>query len=152
MPLSFQTALHFRAIYNGGNWTAVNLKDVLKDITWEQANTKVQNFNTITTLVYHTSYYVSTLIKVLEDGPLDAKDELSFFHPPVTSQGDWENLLVKVFTEAEKAVQLIEQLPEEKFFEVFSNEKYGNYFRNIYGIVEHLHYHLGQMVILKKMI
>ena len=31
-------------------------------------------------------------------------------------------------------------------------EKYGNYFRNLTGIIEHLHYHLGQIVLIKKLI
>ncbi len=46
--------------------------------------------------------------------------------------------------------QQIEQLPESKLWETFSDEKYGNYYRNIHGIIEHIHYHLGQIVLIKK--
>jgi len=31
-------------------------------------------------------------------------------------------------------------------------EKYGNYYRNFHGIIEHCHYHLGQIVLIKKML
>jgi hypothetical protein len=30
--------------------------------------------------------------------------------------------------------------------------KYGNYFRNIAGVVEHTHYHLGQIALIKKLL
>jgi len=32
------------------------------------------------------------------------------------------------------------------------NGKYGNYFRNIVGVIEHIHYHLGQIVLIKKIL
>jgi len=47
---------------------------------------------------------------------------------------------------------LIEQLPEAKLGEIFSEEKYGTYYRNIHGIIEHTHYHLGQIVLIKKIL
>jgi hypothetical protein len=43
-------------------------------------------------------------------------------------------------------------LPESKLAETFSDEKYGNYYRNIHGIIEHTHYHLGQIVLIKKIL
>jgi hypothetical protein len=43
-------------------------------------------------------------------------------------------------------------LPENKLEEVFDDKKYGNYYRNITGIIEHNHYHLGQIVLIKKII
>ena len=54
--------------------------------------------------------------------------------------------------EAELFAQEIEKLDELKLYEVFSEEKYGNYFRNIVGIIEHAYYHLGQITLIKKMI
>jgi uncharacterized damage-inducible protein DinB len=147
-----QIAKLIRAVYFGGNWCAVNLKDTLKDITWQQASTKVYSFNTIATLVYHMNYYVTAIMKVLEGGPLDAHDKYSFDHPPVLSQDDWEKLLDKTWKDAESFASLVEQLPENKLGEIFSDEKYGNYYRNIQGVIEHNHYHLGQIVLIKKMI
>jgi len=47
---------------------------------------------------------------------------------------------------------LIEQLPESQLWVTFSQEKYGNYYRNLHGIIEHIHYHLGQIVLIKKII
>ena len=152
MKLTEQIAKHFREVHFGGNWTSVNLKETLADVSWQQATTKVSSFNTIATLVFHTNYYVGAVSKVLQGEPLNAKDQYSFEHPPIQSQEDWEGLLKKTWDEAERFVTLSEQLPEHQLEETFVDEKYGNYYRNIHGIIEHTHYHLGQIVLIKKLL
>ena len=61
-------------------------------------------------------------------------------------------MLEKTWADAEKFAALIEQLPEEKLWETFFEDKYGNYYRNIHGVIEHCHYHLGQIVLIKKVL
>lgn len=152
MSLTQQIAKHLREVYFGGNWTASDFKENLKDVTWQQATTKVYSFNTIATLVYHTNYYVDAILKVLKGDPLDASDRLSFDHPPIQSKEDWEKMLNKTWEDAETLAQLMEQLPEDILLEDFTNKKYGIYYRNLHGMIEHTHYHLGQIVLIRKLI
>ena len=152
MNLTAQIAKHFRDVHFGGNWTSVNLKETLADVNWQQATTKIYSLNTIATLVFHINYYISAVTKVLQGEPLTAHDKYSFDLPPIESQEDWEKLLNKTWSDEETFVKLIEQLPESKLGDIFSEEKYGNYYRNIHGIVEHTHYHLGQIVLIKKIL
>jgi hypothetical protein len=152
MNLTTQIAKHFRDVHFGGNWTSVNLKETLTDVTWQQATTKIYSLNTIAILVFHINYYVSEVTKVLQGEPLNAHDKYSFDLPPIQSQEDWEKLLNKTWNDAENFANLIEQLPESKLGEIFSDEKYGTFYRNIHGIIEHTHYHLGQIVLIKKIL
>lgn len=152
MNLSVETAKHFRDVHFGGNWTSVSLKETLADVSWQQAVTKVHSFNTIAVLVYHTNYYVSAVLKVLQGEALNASDTFSFDLPPIQSDTDWKNLLNKTWADAERFASLLEQLPESRFGEVFTDKKYGTYYRNMHGIIEHIHYHLGQIVVIKKLI
>lgn len=152
MNLSKQIAKHFRAIYVGGNWTSSNVKDHLSDLTWQQATRKMYSFNTIAALVFHMNYYVSAVLKVLQGNPLDASDKYSFDHAPVLSGEDWKALHDKTFTDAEDFANLVEQLPEHRLWEDFCEKKYGTYYSNIHGIIEHNHYHLGQIVLIKKLV
>jgi hypothetical protein len=147
-----QIAKHFRDVHFGGNWTTVNLKDTLAGITWEQAITRVHNLNTIAALVFHINYYVSAVLKVLQGEPLNASDRFSFDLPPVTCDEDWQKLVNKALTEAELFAVQIEKLDEAKIFEDFADPKYGNYYRNLLGIIEHTHYHLGQISLIKKIL
>ncbi len=152
MSLSKQIAKHLREIHFGGNWTFSNLKDTLADVTWEQATTKVYSFNTILALTYHINYFIKAVLEVLNNKPLTAKDKYSFDHPPIQNQKEWEAFLDSLWEDAENFAELIEQLPELKLNAVFVENKYGNYYRNLHGIIEHSHYHLGQISIIKKII
>ena len=142
----------YQNLIQGGNYTGVSFQQVLSDITFEEAVTKVSSLNTIATLVYHIQYYCNAVIGVLEGGPLTAKDSLSFEHPPVTSAAAWEELKVQTWREAETFANLVENLSEEKLSEGFVKEAYGTYYRNIHGVIEHTHYHLGQISLLKKLL
>jgi hypothetical protein len=152
MNLTAQIAKHLREVHFGGNWTSSNLKDNLANVTWQQATTEVYSFNTIATLVYHMNYYISAVLKVLQGEPLQASDKYSFDFPPILSGEDWGKLLDKTWSDAESFATLIEQMPENKLWEDFSDKKYGNYYRNIHGIIEHCHYHVGQIVLIKKIV
>ena len=151
MNLTEQIAKQLREVHFGDNWTWSTFKDHLTDVTWQQATTKVYSLNTIATLVYHMNYYLNKVSSVLEGNTAKTKHELSFQHPSITSQQDWEGLLEKTWADAETFAKRIEQMPEEKLWEAVS-EEHGNYYRNIQGVIEHNHYHLGQIVFLKKII
>jgi hypothetical protein len=150
MNLSQQIAKHLREVHVGKNWTWVNLKDTLAGITWQQATTQIKDFNTIAALVYHINYYVAAQLNLLKTGALDAHDDFAFSAPAINSALDWETLTQKSFAQAEELAQMIENLPESRLWEICVQEKYGNYYRNFQGMIEHCHYHLGQIVMLKK--
>lgn len=147
-----QIAKHFRDVHFGGNWATVNLKDTLSDVNWQQATTKVYDLNTIAVLVFHMNYYVAAVLKVLEGEALNSSDELSFAGPAINSEADWQKLVDKALREAERFALQIERLNEAQLFENFIDAKYGNYFRNLHGIIEHTHYHLGQITLIKKLL
>ncbi len=147
-----QLAAHIRQVHFGGNWTSVNLKDTLEDVTLEQAISKPEGFNSIAALVFHMNYFFSVVRRVLKGGLLEGNDRFSFDLPPMKTQKEWEMLVAKMLEEAEEVASLVEELPAERLGQVFRNEKYGTYHRNLLGLVEHTHYHLGQVVIIKKII
>lgn len=152
MQLSTALAKHFRGILFGGNWTDSNYKDQLADVDWQMANAKVKGLNTIAQLAYHATYYLPHVTRVLECGPLEAKDQYSWETPNFGSESEWQAFLEKAWADAEHLAGLIEQLPEDRLGDDFADPKYGHVYSNISGIIEHLHYHLGQIVLLKKLI
>jgi uncharacterized damage-inducible protein DinB len=152
MTLTQQTAKHLRDGFFGGNWTTTNLKDVLSDVSWEEAAFQVKNFNTIAALTYHISYYLDAIIDVAEGRSLNLKDEYSFDCPEICSNGGWMDLQNNTWEKAEKAAALVEGLSDEQLGDDFEDAKYGTYYRNIHGLIEHTHYHLGQIVVLKRLV
>ncbi|MDR6516095.1 hypothetical protein [Chryseobacterium camelliae] len=63
-----------------------------------------------------------------------------------------ECILTKLWEDAEKFAALLEQMPDAKMNEVFVDEKYGFYLRNIEGMIEHCYYHLGQVALIRKLL
>jgi len=152
MSVSHHTARQVRELHLGRNWTAVNMKAVLADVSWEDALRKPFGFNSIASLTYHTGYYIRASIPVLTGGPLEDDDAFAFDHPSIASQEDWEKLRDTIIAEGVQWADLIEQFPEDRLWEIFSQEFYGTFFRNFHGIAEHAYYHLGQIVLIKKLL
>jgi len=152
MNASQNIAKHLKEVHFGGNWTCSNLKDQLEELTWEQATTAVHGLNSIAALAYHINYFISGVTKVLEGGALTSKDKFSYDHPPIRSQEDWEQMLTRIWMEGERFEQMISALPEEQLAKDFVDKKYGSHFRNLFGIIEHSHYHLGQIAVIKKLV
>ena len=153
MKTTYKIARRFREVILNGTWVAnTNFKDQLSNLNWELATTKINTFNTIAVLAQHVHYYIKGIISVFKGGPLNIKDKYSFDFKPVQSQDEWENFLEKFWSDAEEFASLVEKMPEEKLNQVFVDEKYGTFQRNIDGVIEHSYYHLGQIVLIKKLL
>lgn len=152
MVTTAQIAKHVHQMYFGDNWTEVNLKDTLSKIPYEIAVKKVEGFNSILALTYHIHYFTKAQLKVLEHGILDAKDSESYKYPHITSQLEWVTFLNTIWKEAKQFSVLVKKLPNSILQTPFVHEKYGTYATNFMGLIEHTHYHLGQIVIIKKVI
>jgi hypothetical protein len=150
--ISSEIARQARECFFGKNWTWVNLQLTLADVDHGMATRQVHGFNTIVTLVYHIGYYFNAQIRVLEGRPLDASDKDSFRHPPIESDADWQQLVDSLFSTANHWTTLVEVFDDNRLSETFLEEKYGTWFRNLCGAIEHAHYHLGQIVLIKKLI
>lgn len=146
-------AHRFREVILNGNFIAnTNYKAQLQDTGWELVTTKVGSLNTIAVLAQHLHYYITGVKQVLEGGRLDIKDQYSFDFAPITAQEPWDTFLQNFWADAEAFAILVEQLPEPKLSEPFVKEQYGTYLRNIDAMIEHSYYHLGQIVLLKKLL
>jgi hypothetical protein len=153
MKRSKQIANRFREVLLNGVWIAnTNFKDQLSNVTWKQATMKIGSLNTIAALTYQINYYIAGVSNVFDGGSLEIRDKYSFDLPPVKSSEDWENLKNDMWNNSEKFANQVELMSDKKLEEVFVDEKYGNYERNIEGIIEHSYYHLGQISLIRKMI
>lgn len=146
-------ANRFREVILNGTWVAnTNFKHQLTDSDWKTATSKVGSLNTIAILAQHIHYYINGINTVFKGGTLDIKDTYSFDFIPIKSQIEWETFLKKFWNDAEEFASLIEQMPNEKLNSAFTDEKYGSYQRNIDCMIEHSYYHLGQIVLIKKLL
>ncbi|MEJ2545113.1 MAG: hypothetical protein P8Y99_13685 [Calditrichaceae bacterium] len=153
MKLKTKIAQQMKDIFLERDWSvATSYKTELTDLPWKKATTKLGSMNSIAVLAFHIDYYIAGILNVFENGKLEISDKYSFNMSPIKSQEDWEKLYNKTWIDAEKLAILVKQMPENKLEEVFVDEKYGNYYRNLTALVNHSYYHLGQIVLIKKML
>jgi len=146
-------ANRLREVLLNGHWIAnTNIKEQIESITWKQANQKIGELNTIALLTYHINYYLGGILQLFDGGELEIRDKFSFDLPPIKSETDWTNLVAEFISNAEKFVIHVENMEDAKLDEVFVDDRYGTYQRNLEGIIEHSYYHLGQISLIKKMI
>jgi Protein of unknown function (DUF1572) len=146
-------AHRFREVIFNGTWIAnTNFKNELDNLDWRIAISKLQHFNSIALLSQHIHYYITGVKNVLLGGALEISDKYSFDFPEIKSQEEWKIFLDAFWNDSEEFADLVDKLTEKELNEHFVEEKYGTYSRNIDAMIEHSYYHLGQIVLIKKML
>lgn len=153
MNKSQAIANRFREVTLNGTWIAnTNFKHQLSNLNWKIATAQYGSLNSIALLAQHIHYYINGIKNVFLGGNLEIKDKFSFDFKPMESQLEWEVFLNTFWQDSEEFASLIEQMAETKLDEVFIDAKYRSFQRNIDAMIEHSYYHLGQIVLLRKLI
>ena len=142
-----------KEVLTEGTWvTGTNLLTVIRQTQWPQANQSVKGLNSIAQLTFHLTYYMIGVNDVLSGQPLTIRDQFSFDMPPLQSEADWVNLVDNFEKNALFLIDQVSRLSSKELDKDFADKKYGTIRRNINVLIEHSYYHLGQMVLIQKMI
>ncbi|MFC7358535.1 DinB family protein [Jejudonia soesokkakensis] len=153
MEDSKNLSVRFKEVLFHGTWVAnTNYRAQLENLDWQTATTHIADLNSIAALTQHINYYIKGVNQVFDGGQLEIRDTYSFDFPEVTSQEQWKTILNEFWKNANDFASYIEALSEEKLATHFVDKKYGSYLRNVEGMIEHCYYHLGQIVLIKKML
>ena len=151
MKITSLIAKHIKEVFDGTNWTEIGIADTLADLTFEEATTVTQaSRNTIASLVYHVKFYNDVVLQRLQGVSPHINDYNGFDMPELKSEGEWKQLIADAHQSFETLAAAAENFPEERLEELTPNGE-ASYYKNLHGIAEHAHYHLGQMIILKKL-
>ena len=151
MTNSQQLAGRLREVLLDGRWVAnTNYREQLESIDWKVATSNPSGVNSIAVLAQHIHYYAAGVKQVFEGGPLQISDQYSFDFPAITSQTQWIDFLERFWQDSRALIEHVAALTDERLEAPFVDEQYGDYRRNINGMIEHCYYHLGQIVLLKK--
>jgi hypothetical protein len=71
--------------------------------------------------------------------------------PPIKNEDDWKYLIQRCFQSAHDLAEAVKKIPEEKLSELTITE-HSTHYKALHGVAEHAHYHLGQIVLLKKLV
>lgn len=153
MQLTHLLAQHLKDVYEGNNWTDVNIDTTLEDIDWKKAQQQTEaSPNTIASLLHHLLYWNGIILKRKNGETPVIPEENGYDVPFLNNEEEWAALKEKTHQSFLELADAIKDFPEDKLLENYAPAIPSTYYRNFQGIVEHAHYHLGQIIILKKLI
>jgi uncharacterized damage-inducible protein DinB len=142
----------YQSIYNGNPWLEVTLTGTLKDITAQQAYRKAHpKLNTIWEIVNHLIQWRRNILSRLH-GKMVATPDHNYFVPVLdSSEAAWEQSLQNLAKSQEAWNTFFENFDDNDIEKIFVQNNH-TYYEHIHGIIQHDVYHLGQIVILKKLL
>lgn len=134
------------------NWTGINAEQALKDINAEQAVKRINsNHLNIAELTAHLTCWNKVITKRLDAENYAPTKEEDFPEINELTTKEWNKIKQKLFQSFE---ELTNKLQEKESVDVNAPIFKGasSAYRNLHGQISHLHYHLGQIVLLKKIL
>ncbi len=152
MNIAEQISRHFLDVYAGENWTEVNLQSTLEDLNYLEASTLTPaSVNTISGLLHHLHYWNQVMAQRIDGIRVKIPLSNGFNNEPLETEDQWTNLKRQCFKSAEQLAAAIRGLSQDQLQQPIL-EDYPTAYKSLQGSVEHVHYHLGQMVMLKQLI
>lgn len=152
MNLPELIAQHVLDVHQGNNWTEVDLAHTLRDVTLAEATTLTPaSPNTIVALVRHLTFWNRVMARRAQGYPTQIPGTNGFEGSELHSETEWLALQAELWQSAQELATAIRRVPAERLAEPIL-PAYSSTYKNLHGAVEHLHYHLGQLVILKNLV
>ncbi|MEJ7627096.1 MAG: DinB family protein [Ferruginibacter sp.] len=142
----------FEKLYNGEPWIDVNIKSILENITAKQADSKpFPNCNSIWEIVNHLIEWRTNVLQRLQ-GVVIVTPGNNYFEPiEDKSNQAWKDILKKFEDSQTQWIVFLKQFNPESFDSRYPSNKM-TYYEHIQGILQHDSYHLGQIVLLIKVL
>jgi uncharacterized damage-inducible protein DinB len=142
----------FTDLYHGHPWVDVTLDDTLSFITAAQAFQRpIKDGNTIWEIVNHIVSWRENVLERVQDEVLQtpANNYIEKINDP--SEEAWQQTLEALETTQKKWLYFLSTFNEMDFAKEYPVNKL-TYYQHVHGILQHDAYHLGQLVLLAKMV
>lgn len=142
----------FTDLYHGHPWLDVTLQDTLSQITPEQAAQRpIKNGNTIWEIVNHIISWRENVLKRVQGEVIQTPSNNYIVKIEDDSDEAWRQTLDALETTQKEWLYFLSTFNEADFINEYPVNKL-TYYQHIHGIIQHDAYHLGQIVLLAKMV
>tara|TARA_R110002012_G_scaffold11112_5_gene49899 strand:+ start:176 stop:634 length:459 start_codon:yes stop_codon:yes gene_type:complete len=142
----------FTDLYHGHPWLDVTLEDTLSRITAAQAHQRpLKSGNTIWEIVNHLIAWRENVLKRVQGEVLETPANNYIKKIEDASEEAWQQTLNALETTQKEWLYFLSTFPEADFEKEYPTNKH-SYYKHIHGIIQHDAYHLGQIVLLAKMV
>jgi uncharacterized damage-inducible protein DinB len=139
------------AHYDGSPWLDVNIADHLNGITHLEANQNIGDCNSIWQLTYHMMHWRKQNMKRIRGHNAPAPYHNFIIEIGDTSAKAWEKLKADFRKTHILFIEFLATFDEADYDKIYAPNGH-TYYEHIQGILVHDAYHLGQIVLLRKLI
>ena len=152
MIITHLIAAHIRKVYEGSNWTEVSIAGAISNISFQQARQlTAASPNTIASILHHLSYWNEIMRQRMQNNNPEITADNGFYIEALKNEDDWQALKQEAHQSFIQLADAVLHFPDELLDTTYTTGK-STYYKNLQGIAEHAHYHLGQMVIIKNLL
>lgn len=137
--------------YSGDPWIDVNINATLKSLTAKQAAEKYGELNSIWQLVNHMISWRKALLARVMDKPVKYSRSNFISEIRDNSPKAWKQA-IRNFETSQKMMNSFLKRSDDKMLETISNTSGYSYYELLLSIALHDTYHLGQIILIKKLI
>lgn len=142
----------FEKLYDGNPWIDISISRVLRNISAESAQKKVSpTSNSIWEITNHMIRWREDVLQRVQGKTMITPNNNYFELVSDTSDEAWTKTLERFDITQSAWLTFLTHANEPQFATIYPNNNM-TYYEHIHGILQHDCYHLGQIVILQKLI
>ena len=147
--ISFITDQLKRA-FEGEAWHGPALMEILDDVDARTASARpINKAHCIWELVIHLAGWEQVVSRRLQGQAATLTDAQNFGHLDSTTEQSWQSSLAILQQNHAELIKLVAAIPESRLAERVPGKDYDVRFM-LYGAVQHVAYHAGQIAVLKR--
>jgi uncharacterized damage-inducible protein DinB len=136
--------------FEGEAWHGPALREILNGIDAKTALARpIANAHCIWELVIHVSGWEQVVSKRLQRQTATLTDDQNFGHIDSTTEQSWQSAISILRLNHAELIKLVSALPESRFADPVPGKDYDVRFM-LYGAIQHVAYHAGQIAVLKR--
>ncbi|MBL8205822.1 MAG: DinB family protein [Blastocatellia bacterium] len=159
MPETKRIADQLKRAYEGPAWHGPSLLEALSGVTARQALARpIPNTHSIWQLVLHIAAWMDAVRERIENGPVREPADGDWPEITDTSETGWQATLDLLTQRQQALLSVLTNLTDEQLKRRLGAEHdpptasgYSAYY-NLHGVIHHNLYHVGQIVLLKKLL
>jgi uncharacterized damage-inducible protein DinB len=142
----------FEDLYDGDPWIDVTILGVLKNVSPQQAAKKIApGRNSIWQIVNHIISWRENVLLRVQGNVINTPNNNYFIEIADISETAWQQSLERLQNSQQQWITFLKHFDESDFDKIYPSNKM-SYYEHIHGIIQHDAYHLGQIVLLTKLV
>ena len=142
----------FSDLYDGNPWLDINIHDTLESILPEIAAKKLKpDANSIWEIANHLISWRENVLERVKGKVLITPNHNYFVPIADPTAQAWKSTLERFEISQQNWLSFLAGFSEKDFGKVYPNNDH-TYYEHIHGIIQHDAYHLGQIVMLRKLL